>query len=53
MLDNVPPHIARLVHQELRATFTDARVISRCFTTALTPRSPYLSHRATFGHRDS
>lgn len=43
MQDGAPPHILRGVQQVLRATFTDARVISRCFPTAWPPRSPDLT----------
>ena len=43
MQDGAPPHIAIPVQQLLRQAFTDARVISRCFSTAWPPRSPDLT----------
>lgn len=43
MQDGAPPHIHRGVQQVLRQTFTDARVISRCFPTSWPPRSPDLT----------
>ena len=41
--DRAPPHIASPVQQLLSRTFTDARVISRCFQIARLPRSPDLT----------
>lgn len=43
MQDGAPPHIALQVQRLLRETFTEERVISRCFPTAWPPRSPDLT----------
>ncbi|GBL74718.1 hypothetical protein AVEN_243593-1 [Araneus ventricosus] len=48
MQDCAPPHIDRRVKQLPRQHFTDARVISRHFTTAWPPRSLDITP-ATFG----